>query len=188
MGSGVGKAALKRGDYTAPVGLPSGHQEKRLSVYKLHFFSGGVVGAMHSGVVVNGEEWSFGSGVAGSGVFTCEPEQNEDFIFKHRLVMGVCEKPPSDIDAILIRKQAEWQSSSYSVLERNCNHFTSDLLMELVGKPAPAFVNSLAQRGVEMKLQRACRNALYRVYVCQLGSLSDSPLYVCPPLSMFALN
>jgi hypothetical protein len=143
----MGNADSKQqaGDYVAPTDLPAGTQEVRLTVYKLPFI-GSLLGGYHSGVVVNGCEWSFGGGDApGSGVYECEPEMNDQYTFKQRVVMGTTDRPAGEIDALLAEMAAQWPQRGYRLLEHNCNHWSTALLMELVGKPTPHFVNKLAE-------------------------------------------
>jgi hypothetical protein len=132
-----------RGEYVAPE-LPPGVHEVRVSVYKLPFAIGTLLGGFHSGVVVHGREWSFGGGqAAGTGVYECEPEMNMNYKFKERIPMGTTERPAAEVDAIVAEMKQEWPMTCYQLLEHNCNHFTNALLLRLLGKPAPFFINKL---------------------------------------------
>lgn len=153
------------GEYTEPEELPGGTREVRLTVYKLPFFGAGAVGGYHSGVVLDGREWSFGGGDGpGTGVYSCTPERNECYTFKQRVVMGTTTASDAELSTVLQRLAAEWPRGSYKLLERNCNHFSSHLLKELVGRPAPAFVNQLAEGLVvgPIKAQSRSRSPPFR--------------------------
>lgn len=151
----MGAEASKPGDYTEPP-LPEGVLEIRISVYKIELtgvalldeIGAGITGAYHSGLVVGGKEYSFGGhGDEGkSGVFSNEPEMNKCYIFFRRLVMGGVR---ADRDAVraVIKKMAlesDWFGTSYDLLERNCNHFTSELCWRLIGRRPPRWINRTA--------------------------------------------
>lgn len=40
-----------------------------------------------------------------------------------------------------MRNEAEWRASNYSLLNRNCNHFTRELCLRLTGREAPAWIS-----------------------------------------------
>jgi hypothetical protein len=44
----------------------------------------------------------------------------------------------------------EFQGTSYNLLTKNCNHFTSYLCEKLTGRPAPAWINRAASIGVAL--------------------------------------
>ncbi|KAI9829125.1 MAG: hypothetical protein M1832_000148 [Thelocarpon impressellum] len=44
----------------------------------------------------------------------------------------------------------EYQGSSYNLLSRNCNHFTSALCEKMTGRPAPSWLNRAASIGVAL--------------------------------------
>ena len=132
----------------------------RLSVYKLPVFGAGFVGAYHSGVVVNGLEWSFDGGDdVRTGVYSCAPEFNSQYTFKQRVIMGTTTKSADEIDSLLHRMMGEWPMAGYNLLERNCTHFSSALSVALVGKPSPPFVNALAARMALAPIKSQCQDA-----------------------------
>lgn len=44
----------------------------------------------------------------------------------------------------------EFQGTSYNLLTKNCNHFTSYLCEKLTGRPAPGYLNRAASIGVAL--------------------------------------
>jgi hypothetical protein len=44
----------------------------------------------------------------------------------------------------------EFQGTSYNLLTKNCNHFTSYLCEKLTGRPAPTWINRAASIGVAL--------------------------------------
>ena len=56
----------------------------------------------------------------------------------------------SDIDICISEAAAEFKGTSYNLLSRNCNHFTSYLCEKLTGKPAPGWLNRAASIGVAL--------------------------------------
>ena len=162
MGNSNKQAARQQpgpGLYSSPSSLPPGSLEIRLTVYKLPYIS--AFGGYHSGVVIGNREWSYGGGGDSddSGVYWCVPEKNTAYTFKKRIIMGVVDHDKmKNMETIIARLQTEWRARDYILLERNCNHFSSTLLMELVGKPSPSFVNELAESLMIANVQKKCRD------------------------------
>jgi hypothetical protein len=46
--------------------------------------------------------------------------------------------------------QAEWPGNSYSLLSRNCNHFSVELIGKLLSIPAPGYINRIAGVGAKV--------------------------------------
>jgi hypothetical protein len=58
--------------------------------------------------------------------------------------------PPAEIDAIIQRTAAKFMGREYDLLSKNCNHFTSELCLELTGRRAPGWLNRAAGVGVRV--------------------------------------
>lgn len=58
--------------------------------------------------------------------------------------------PPEEIDAIVQRTAAKFMGRDYDLLSKNCNHFTSELCLELTGRRAPGWLNRAAGVGVRV--------------------------------------
>lgn len=56
----------------------------------------------------------------------------------------------SEIDDIIKEASDFFKGTSYNVLTRNCNHFTSYLLEKLTSRPGPAWLNRAASIGVAL--------------------------------------
>lgn len=189
----MGNDASVPGDYKEPE-LPEGLLEVRISVYKLSIsgvdvldaIGAGILGTYHTGLVVAGEEWSYGGHnyKGKSGVYKSTPEMNTDYIFYQRIVMGRIATSTQNMEDS-IRKFAttpKWAGPCYDLLERNCNHFTSDLCWLLLKKRPPDWINSTAD-GLARTQRRICTehaamSELFKAYQMQYSPL---PLEEIPP-------
>lgn len=150
------EASHQPGHYREPE-LPEGVLEVRISVYKLELtgvgfldhIGAGLAGAYHSGVVVANEEWAFGGhDMEGkSGVYRNKPEFNADYLFYQRVVMGHIRCTPPAVTQIVrqLARSEQWAGPSYDLIERNCNHFASELCWQLLKKRPPEWINSTAE-------------------------------------------
>lgn len=102
---------------------------------------------------------------------------------------------PNDLARVLaviegMKKEPEWRASQYSLLGKNCNHFTNELCLRLTGKPAPgwismsSFVDQPRCTNAEPRQSSMVRaeHALpwYMAHICCLGRLADM-LSIVPP-------
>ncbi|KAK6335519.1 hypothetical protein TWF696_002292 [Orbilia brochopaga] len=111
------------------------------------------VGLLHTGVAINDREYAFGGhdrrGV--TGVYWMQPKQEPPgATFRMGFVHAHTSHTPDEIHKILVDVSQEFQGTSYNVLTRNCNHFTSHLCERLTGKPAPKWINRAASIGVAL--------------------------------------
>eukprot|EP00633_Aureoumbra_lagunensis_P000897 CAMPEP_0197289084 /NCGR_PEP_ID=MMETSP0890-20130614/6285_1 /TAXON_ID=44058 ORGANISM="Aureoumbra lagunensis, Strain CCMP1510" /NCGR_SAMPLE_ID=MMETSP0890 /ASSEMBLY_ACC=CAM_ASM_000533 /LENGTH=367 /DNA_ID=CAMNT_0042760247 /DNA_START=38 /DNA_END=1141 /DNA_ORIENTATION=+ len=103
------------------------------------------MGIFHSGIVINGVEYSFGYCENGTGVYCCEPKSACGAVFRRSIPMGNAKYPSRFVDIQLVRMAEKWQGSSYSLLTKNCNHFCEQVCLTLgVPEPFPAWINGLA--------------------------------------------
>ncbi|KAM3071163.1 hypothetical protein ACMFMG_008757 [Clarireedia jacksonii] len=108
---------------------------------------------LHSGVVINNREYAFGGhdrkGM--TGVYWAKPRlEPPGGTFKCEILQGFTVSPQAEIDAIIKEASEVFQGTSYNLLSRNCNHFTSYLCESLTGRPAPAWLNRAASIGVAL--------------------------------------
>jgi deubiquitinase DESI2 len=104
-------------------------------------------------VVINGKEYAYGghdrSGV--TGVYWTKPKSEPPGgTFKTELLHGFTYASQPEIDAILKDTSEEFLGTSYNLLTKNCNHFTSHLCRRLTGRPGPGWLNRAASIGVAL--------------------------------------
>mmetsp|Transcript_19863 Transcript_19863/g.62150 ORF Transcript_19863/g.62150 Transcript_19863/m.62150 type:complete len:312 (+) Transcript_19863:1300-2235(+) len=105
-------------------------------------------GAFHTGVEVFGREWSFGMAEDWrTGVTWCPPGKNPDHTFRETLAMGFTKCNFAEFTQILNEMKQEWRGSSYSLLTRNCHHFSDALCGRLGVGRLPPWINDLAGVG-----------------------------------------
>eukprot|EP00928_Gymnodinium_smaydae_P033292 TRINITY_DN23886_c0_g1_i1.p1 TRINITY_DN23886_c0_g1~~TRINITY_DN23886_c0_g1_i1.p1 ORF type:complete len:612 (+),score=71.83 TRINITY_DN23886_c0_g1_i1:246-2081(+) len=126
-----------------------------LSIYELHGTYrmsaltelAGIGGAYHVGVEVYWLEWSFGHCDDGSGVEAVKPGQSSLGTLKENVSLGCTQFSPKEVLSILADMRKSWRGDSYSVLHRNCAHFSIEFVRRLHVEQAPSWVNKLATVG-----------------------------------------
>lgn len=108
---------------------------------------------LHSGVVINGREYAYGGhdkrGV--TGVYWTKPKtEPPGGTFKCEILHGFTLASDEEIDATLRAASEEFLGTSYNLLTKNCNHFTSYLCKKLTGQPGPGWLNRAASIGVAL--------------------------------------
>jgi len=108
---------------------------------------------LHSGVVINGKEYAYGGhdkrGM--TGVYWTKPRtEPPGGTFKAELLQGFTLAPQDEIDTIIKEASEAFQGTSYNLLSKNCNHFTSYLCQKLTGRPGPGWLNRAASIGVAL--------------------------------------
>ena len=106
---------------------------------------------LHSGVVINGREYAYGGhdrpGL--SGVYWTKPGQvPPGATFRSEIIHGFTFAAAPEIEATIKDVSAEFMGTSYNLLSRNCNHFTSYLVERLTGRAGPSWLNRAANIGV----------------------------------------
>lgn len=115
-----------------------------LSPYNYYVYCVGF-GAYHSGLELGGVEYSFGGNdTDGTGVYEVSPRSESAAMFRQSIFLGKTTLPLSERLRILDHLRLEFKGRSYHVLGRNCNHFTNELSLRLLGRPIPRFVNRSA--------------------------------------------
>jgi len=99
------------------------------------------LGLFHSGVVVGGNEWTF---AGGGGVFCHPPKQAGGARFRESIDFGSYGGTTRDLDRVLDDLRETFKGENYHILTQNCNNFAEALLLRLVNKPIPGFVNRMA--------------------------------------------
>jgi len=104
------------------------------------------IGVHHSGVVIFGEEFCYGAhDENSSGIFTIEPRNAPECLFRTSLEMGEINISLSHLKSILNELGTIYTGNSYHILTRNCNHFSRDLCHKLLDTEIPGWINRLAR-------------------------------------------
>ena len=124
----------------------------KLNVYDLdspgnEFLSALGLGLYHTGVEVDGREYSYG---AGYGIGDARPRsaaQNPGVArFRGSYVMGQAESLQA-LGRAVDELRGRFPASAYDLVQRNCNHFTDALVFALCGRHTPGWVNRAATVG-----------------------------------------
>jgi len=102
------------------------------------------VGVFHAGVEVYGVEYAYGGHDADvSGIFATEPRDAPgQAVYRESVDMGCTDLTPEEVHQLVLALGRDWyKGNRYHLLQRNCNHFASDLCKHLVGAPAPSWVS-----------------------------------------------
>lgn len=103
-------------------------------------------GVFHTGVEVFGVEYAFGGHeYDASGIFATEPCKPPGPVeFRKSITLGETKLSPDEVQHLVAKMGEQFKGNRYHLLQRNCNHFSSELCKELVGRRAPKWINRLA--------------------------------------------
>lgn len=82
-----------------------------------------------------------------SGVFEVEPKSCPGFIFRRSIPLGSTDMTPTEFRSFMEHLSNKYHGDTYHLIAKNCNHFTNEVSMRLIGKPIPGWVNRLAKVG-----------------------------------------
>lgn len=104
-------------------------------------------------MVIGGREYAYGGhdkrGV--TGVYWTKPKtEPPGGTFKCEILHGFTLATQEEIDAALRQASDEFLGTSYNLLTKNCNHFTSYLCQKLTGNAGPNWLNRAASIGVAL--------------------------------------
>lgn len=104
-------------------------------------------------MAINGKEYAYGGhdkrGV--TGVYWTKPRtEPPGGTFRCEILHGFTLATQDEIDAVLRTASEEFLGTSYNLLTRNCNHFTSYLCQKLTGDAGPGWLNRAASIGVAL--------------------------------------
>jgi len=102
------------------------------------------LGLHHSGVEINGREYSFASE---AGIFNSTPKEVSNAKFRESLLLGTFDGGESELRKSLSSLEDEFGPNDYNLIRKNCNHFANALCWVLLKKTIPPHVNRLADVG-----------------------------------------
>eukprot|EP00245_Coleochaete_scutata_P005090 TRINITY_DN18371_c0_g1_i1.p1 TRINITY_DN18371_c0_g1~~TRINITY_DN18371_c0_g1_i1.p1 ORF type:complete len:186 (-),score=5.86 TRINITY_DN18371_c0_g1_i1:933-1490(-) len=106
------------------------------------------LGIYHSGLQVHGVEYAYGAhDYSTSGVFEVEPCNTPGFTYRTTILLGSTNLNPRDFRRFMEVCAEDFTGDSYHLIVKNCNHFTNDVCMRLLGKGLPGWINRLARIG-----------------------------------------
>ncbi|KAI9711835.1 MAG: hypothetical protein M1820_001980 [Bogoriella megaspora] len=94
----------------------------------------------HTSIVVGGVEYFFGYGIN-----TCRPGTTHFGSPMEKIALGTTELPVEVILEYVESLKETYSPESYDLFAHNCNNFSHDLAMFLVGKGIPSHITSLPQ-------------------------------------------
>jgi hypothetical protein len=98
--------------------------------------------------IVYGKEYGFGAhDFPASGVFEVEPKNCPGFIYRCSINLGQINISPTEFRTFIENMASEYHGDTYHLISKNCNHFTDDFSLRLIGKHVPGWVNRLAKLG-----------------------------------------
>jgi len=84
------------------------------------------MGVFHCGVEIYGREWSFRKCPEGSGVFACRPRCCPGHHFSESIPMGHARLNKTAALRLISTVSQGWHGTQYSMLRRNCCHFSRE--------------------------------------------------------------
>uniref|UniRef100_A0A7S3RAL3 PPPDE domain-containing protein n=1 Tax=Dunaliella tertiolecta TaxID=3047 RepID=A0A7S3RAL3_DUNTE len=110
------------------------------------------IGIFHAGVDVYGTEYAYGGHEYDcTGVFATSPRDAPGQVFfRESIYMGETNFSPAEVQQLVYKMGEAYRGNKYHLLQRNCNNFASDLAYQLVGKPAPSWINRLASIAITL--------------------------------------
>mmetsp|Transcript_20566 Transcript_20566/g.39681 ORF Transcript_20566/g.39681 Transcript_20566/m.39681 type:complete len:359 (-) Transcript_20566:203-1279(-) len=104
------------------------------------------LGAYHTGIEINGIEWSYGHAERGTGVYPCLPGSHPNAKIRERINITIKDTLTiEEVARCLDRLRPAFMGYRYHLLYLNCNHFTEAFYFELTNERAPSYINRLAQ-------------------------------------------
>ncbi|KAF2863082.1 DUF862-domain-containing protein [Piedraia hortae CBS 480.64] len=109
----------------------------------------------HTSLVFNGIEYFYGAGVQ-----TCYPGTSHHGQPMEKIQMGSTQLPLEVINDYLESLKAIYTQESYDLFAHNCNNFTNDFAMFLVGKGIPQNITNLPERVLDTPFGRQLKDQI----------------------------
>lgn len=129
-------------------------------------------GALHVGVEVLGNEWSFGM----QGVSVSEPKQNQYYSYRTSAAMGRTFLKRKEVESAILCLKRGWAGSDYDIFARNCGHFCNELCEALGVGRMPPWVTRLAETLGELPGAPSLADAITRATI-DPDALPGSPVH-----------
>ncbi|RNA05660.1 desumoylating isopeptidase 1-like, partial [Brachionus plicatilis] len=114
-------------------------------------------GVWHTGIVAYDKEWYFGN----DGISCCLPKATILGEPNEIIHLGKTEVAENDFfDIINQMRETTYKIGTYNLLEHNCNNFSNDLSMFLIGKPIPQHIIDLPREVLSSPLGAMLRPLL----------------------------
>jgi ADP-heptose:LPS heptosyltransferase len=81
-----------------------------------------------------------------TGVYEMTPKQHDIFVFKESILVGEVEREDT-IWSSLHKMMKKFRANEYDMLKQNCNHFSNEFLVLLLGRGLPRHLNRIAYVG-----------------------------------------
>ncbi|XP_024940545.1 deubiquitinase DESI2 isoform X2 [Cephus cinctus] len=119
-------------------------------MYRINDYTGPIgLGVFHSGVEIYGSEYAYGGHSRSiSGIFKITPrvadDLGEQFRFRQSVHIGYTDFTEDDVCRIVAELGKDFRGDRYHLMNKNCNHFSSQFTHILCGQEIPGWVNRLA--------------------------------------------
>ncbi|KAK9788132.1 hypothetical protein WJX73_003507 [Symbiochloris irregularis] len=106
----------------------------------------GCGGIFHTGVEVHGIEYAYGGHEYDiSGIFATNPRDAPGpVVWRESVVVGDTHMGPQEVQDLVQSLGNKYKGRSYHLLQRNCNHFSEELVWRLCRQRLPSWINRLA--------------------------------------------
>lgn len=125
----------------------------------------GLGGALHVGVEVLGNEWSFGM----QGVSITTPKQNQYYTYRQTVTMGRTGLKRKEVEGVILALKRRWTGVEYDLLDRNCGHFCNELCQALGVGRMPSWVTRVAETMALMPGSHTLKNSISRAMMEDQG-------------------
>jgi len=121
----------------------------------------GLGGALHVGVEVLGNEWSFGM----RGVSVSVPRNHRYYSYRQTVPMGRTPLDRKEVEDAILSMKADWSGKDYDIFTRNCGTFCNALCERLGVGCMPKWVTRLAETLSKMPAVRTLSDLVARATI-----------------------